>query len=118
MASALPTVFVVLAGICLALVLFQLWQSLRIVLTRGQAAPSASAHRHSGREKLLREKEELLLAIRDVRSEQELGKLSLADSQQLEQRYRARARDVLRDLDQQLAPHRERAQSMLEQALT
>jgi hypothetical protein len=117
MASALPSLFVALAGLCLALVLFQLWQSLRILLARGKALrlTSAPGHAHAGREALLREKDELLTAIRDVRSEHDLGKLSAADSQQLEQRYRTRARDVLRNLDEQLAPYRERARALLEE---
>jgi hypothetical protein len=117
MASALPSLFVALAGVCLALVLFQLWQSLRVLLARSKAPRLTSGPSHAGRAALMREKDELLTAIRDVRSEHELGKLSAADSQQLEQRYRVRAREVLRHLDEQLAPHRERARAMLEEAV-
>ena len=66
---------------------------------------------------LLREKQELLTAIRDVRAEHELGKVSAADFERLEQGYRARARDVLRELEAQVAPHREQARMLLQSAL-
>jgi hypothetical protein len=118
MASALPIFFAAAAGLCLSLVLLALWQSLRGVLSRGADLPQTSAPRHVGRAALLREKQELLTAIRDTRSEHELGKLSLNDFQELEQRYRARARDVLRDLDLQIAPYRERARALVEAALS
>jgi ribosomal protein L40E len=117
MASALPIFFAVAAGLCLALVLLALWQSLRVVLSRDEHVARASSPRHAVRAELLREKQELLTAIRDVRSEHDLGKLSLTDYQELEQRYRARARDVLRDLDRQIAPYRERARALLEMPL-
>jgi hypothetical protein len=118
MASVLPLVFVVLAGFCLCVVLFSLWQSLRLVLARDQGTSAASSPQHAGRAALLVEKNALLGAIREARSEHELGKLSLEDAEQLEQRYRVRAREVLRDLDQQLGPYRDRARAMLEEALS
>jgi hypothetical protein len=52
-----------------------------------------------------------------VRLEHDLGKVSDADLARLEQDYRSRAREVLRELEEQLAPHRPRAQRLLEQAL-
>jgi hypothetical protein len=66
---------------------------------------------------LVHEKDELLAAIRELRFEHELGKVNDADLQRFEQRYRARARDVLRMLDEQLEPHREQARALIEQAL-
>lgn len=119
MASVLPIFFVAAAGLCLTLVLLALWNSLRWTLARGEGQPAASARapEHAGRIALLREKQELLSALRDLRSEHELGKLSLADYQELEQRYRARARDVLRQLEEQVAPYRARAQALLEAAI-
>jgi ribosomal protein L40E len=117
MSSSLPIFFVVAAGLCLSLVLFMLWQSLRFVLSRDEVASFARAPRHATREALLREKQELLATIRELRSEHELGKLSDADYEQLEQSQRIRARAVLRELDQQIAPHRERAGVLLEQAV-
>jgi hypothetical protein len=117
MGSVLPIFFVVAAGLCVSLVLFALWQSLRFILVSGAAPASADGPHNAARAALLHEKQELLTAIRDVRSEHELGKVSDADSEQLEQRYRARAREVLRELDEQLEPHRGKARALIEQAL-
>jgi hypothetical protein len=117
MASVLPIFFMIAAGLCLSLVLLALWQSLRQLLVGRPGASVASAPRDPKRDALLREKQELLTAIRDVRFEHELGKVSDADFGRLEQRYRARARDVLRELDEQIAPYREEARALLERAI-
>lgn len=117
MASVLPIFFVIAAGLCLSLVLLALWQSLRQLLIGRPAARVAAAPHDSKREGLLREKQELLTAIRDVRFEHELGKVSDADFERLEQRYRARARDVLRELDEQVAPYRDEARALLQRAV-
>jgi hypothetical protein len=117
MASALPMFFVVAAGLCLSLVLLAFWQSLRLVLLDRNHVPAPRKPRNAARQALLREKQDLLNAIRDVRSEHELGKLSDGDREQFEQRYRARAREVLRELDEQIAAYRDRARSLLEEAI-
>lgn len=116
MASVLPIVFVIAAGLCLSLVLLALWQSLRGLLVRSPSALSANVPHDARRDALLREKHELLTAIRDVRFEHELGKVSDADFQRMEQGYRARAREVLRELDEQIAPYRAQARALLERA--
>jgi hypothetical protein len=106
---------VIIVGLCLTMVLFALWHSLRGLLahTRDGARPPTVS---SARAALLREKDELLAAIRELRFEHELGKVSDADFERLEQRYRVRARDVLRELDEQIAPYRARAEELLAQA--
>lgn len=116
MADALPMVFVIAAGLCLSLVLLALWHSLRGLLVRG-GGPVGSAPRIANRERLLHEKQELLTAIRDVRQEHDLGKVSDADFARLEQGYRARAREVLRELEEQLSPYRASAEQLIEKAL-
>ena len=117
MTRALPIVFLIGAGLCLALVLLWLWQSLRHLLLGRRALAHAGLPHDPRRAALLREKQELLTAIRDVRAEHELGKVSAADFERLEQGYRARARDVLRELEAQVAPHREKARLLLQKAL-
>jgi len=117
MSNALPLFFLIAAGLCLSFVLFSLWQSLRGLMLLRDTSVGSSAHRDLARERLLHEKQELLTAIRDVRLEHELRKVSDADFARLEQHYRSRAREVLRELEEQLAPHRPRAQLLLEQAL-
>jgi len=118
MSMLLPTFFVAAAGLCLLLVLLALWHSLRNVLAGaddGRRLPRASL---SGAQRaLVHEKDELLAAIRELRFEHELGKVNDADLQRFEQRYRTRAREVLRMLDEQLEPHREQARALIDQAL-
>jgi hypothetical protein len=121
MAQALPLILAALAGFALVLVLTALWQSMRVVLLggsqTGSAAPTrthdAQKSRELGREALVREKNTLLQAIRDVRFEHDLGKISDADLERLDAQYRLRARSVLAELDAQLAPYRERARTLL-----
>jgi hypothetical protein len=118
MSMLLPTFFVAAAGLCLLLVLLALWHSLRHVLAGGGAGRRVPRASLSGAQRaLVHEKDELLAAIRELRFEHELGKVNDADLQRFEQRYRARARDVLRMLDEQLEPHREQARALIEQAL-
>ena len=117
MTRALPIVFLIGAGLCLALVLLWLWHSLRHLLLGKRALAHAGLPHDVQRAALLREKQELLTAIRDVRAEHELGKVSAADCERLEQGYRMRARDVLRELEAQVAPHREKARLLLQSAL-
>ena len=122
MEALLPTFFVAAAGLCLVLVLLALWHSLRQVLADDGASSrgvgGAPRTTLSGTQAaLVHEKDELLAAIRELRFEHELGKVNDADLQRFEQRYRARARDVLRMLDEQLEPHRAQASKLIEQAL-
>ena len=119
MSMLLPTFFVAAAGVCLLLVLLALWHSLRNVLAGSDGSRSLPRASLSGEQRaLVREKDELLAAIRELRFEHELGKVNDADLQRFEQRYRARAREVLRMLDEQLEPHREQARALIEQALS
>jgi hypothetical protein len=117
MGDVLPILLVIAVGLCLSLVLLALWQSLRGLLAHVQDGPARVPAASASRAALQHEKDELLAAIRELRFEHELGKVSDADFTRLEQRYRTRARDVLRELDEQIAPHRTRAAQLLEQAL-
>ena len=117
MGALLPMLFAIAGGVCLLFVLLALWQSLRTLLGEAQGlAGEPEAATESGRRQLLREKDTLLGAIRELRFEHDLGKLSDADLAQLEQGYRGRARDVLRELDEELEPHRQAARALIEQA--
>ena len=117
MGALLPMLFAIAGGVCLLFVLLALWQSLRTLLADVQGlSGEAEAVTESGRRSLVREKESLLGAIRELRFEHDLGKLSDADLAQLESGYRGRAREVLRELDEELEPHREAARALVEQA--
>jgi len=117
MGALLPMLFAVAGGLCLLLVLLALWQSLRTLLADAQGlAGDSEVVTEGGRRELVREKETLLGAIRELRFEHDLGKLSDADLAQLEGGYRGRAREVLRELDEELEPHRAAARALIERA--
>jgi hypothetical protein len=115
MPNLLPIVFIVLASTALVLTLLWLWQSLRHAFVHTLAAPTASEVISPERAALLAEKRTLLLALKDLESERDSGKLSPDDYQDLNEQYRKRAREVLRELDGMIAPHRGRAKELLSQ---
>lgn len=115
MPDLLPMLFIALGAGALVLTLFWLWQSLRQAFAHADEAPVGVAFAgSSARTSLLAEKHELLVALKDLESERDSGKLSDADYHELNARYRARARDVLKSLDAQLAPHRDAARALLQ----
>ena len=113
MPNLLPIVFIVLASLALVLTLLWLWQSLRHAFVHTLGAPPASDVISPERAALLQEKQSLLLALKDLESEREAGKLSGEDYRDLNEQYRKRAREVLLQLDGMLSPHRERARALL-----
>src|SRR6478735_5384903 len=115
MAELLPKILVVAGGLCLSFMLLAFWQSLRGVIAHAGQETQRTSGVSAARAALLREKETLLASLRELRLEHELGKLGDADFQRLEQGYRARAREVLRSLDDQLAPYRGQAEALLAQ---
>lgn len=117
MADVLPMFFLVAAGLSLSLMLLALWHSLRAVLSPGDAAGVLRSVTNTRRDALLHEKNELLATLRELRSEHELGKLSDADFAELDNRHRARAREVLRELDEEIEPLRAQARAIIEAAL-
>jgi len=117
MADVLPMFFLVAAGLALSLMLLALWHSLRAVLSPGDAAGVLRSVTNTRRDALLHEKNELLATLRELRSEHELGKLSDGDFAELDNRHRARAREVLRELDEEIEPLRAQARAIIEAAL-
>ncbi len=112
----LPDAVLVLACGMLLLVISLLWNSLQgltgespISLDEalGLGAPSAEEE----------QKRAVLRALKDLEYEHSVGKISEEDYASLTARYRAEAKALLRSLDQNLAPNRERAEKMLEERL-
>ncbi|HET8938199.1 MAG TPA: zinc ribbon domain-containing protein [Polyangiales bacterium] len=118
MPNLLPIVFIVLAATALALTLLWLWQSLRHAFVHTLGAPKASDVVSPERAALLAEKRTLLLALKDLEAERDSGKLSGDDYQELNEQYRKRAREVLRELDGLIGPHRGLAKQLLAAAAT
>ena len=113
MPNVLPIAFIVLASSALVFTLLWLWQSLRHAFVHTLAAPKHSEVVSPERAALLAEKHTLLLALKDLENERVSGKLSGDDYDELNEQYRKRAREVLRELDALLSPHRGRAKELL-----
>jgi double zinc ribbon protein len=110
---SLPGVFMGLAAVMLVLALAALWQSLRSAFGEHAHADATRANLPE-RAQLVDEKNSLLRAIKDIAFEREVGKLSEDDFARLDRSYRLRAKEVLRKLDEDLAPFLERAEQLID----
>lgn len=114
---SLPALFIGLAGVTLVLALMALWQSLRVVFGAPNRAASSAPLRTHQRRALLDEKVSLLRSIKELTFDKEVGKVSDEDFQRLNADYRARAKRVLRELDQDLEPFIGEAEALVSNAL-
>lgn len=120
MSGVLPILFAVLAAGALLGALVSIWQSLRAAFGAGEAAAAggwAAMGESAERQALLAEKESLLRSIEDLAFDHQVGKLSDADFERLDRALRARAREVLRLLDEDLGPYRDRAEELIRRHL-
>lgn len=108
----LPLALLVAAGAVLVFVVFLLWSSLQSLtgeteLTLEEAfemgAPSAEEER----------KQAVFRALKDLEYERSVGKITEHDYAELSARYRAEAKRLLRQLDEELGPRRDRAEADL-----
>jgi hypothetical protein len=108
--------FIALAALALILTMLWLWQSLRLAFVH--AVSDEPVHSQAARERsaLLAEKRAALLALKDLESERDAGKLSQEDFIELNDQYRTRARTALQHLDGLLAPYRADARALIENA--
>jgi hypothetical protein len=89
-----------------------LWGSLRILA--GDAPISLHEAIDLGAPSELQErKQKILLALKDLQREHSLGKISDEDFKELSARYRAEAKQLLREMDEDLAPVRQKAEVLL-----
>ena len=109
-------VFIALAAGALLAAIWLLWESvqgltgdapLTLEEALGLGAPSAEEER----------KQAVLRVLKDLDYEREVGKISEADYHELSRRYRQQAKDLLRRLDDTLAPARARAEQLLNERL-
>ena len=107
-----PGYFIGVASVLAILALLAMYQSFRGVFGH-RGVVSGLRTSLPERAALLDEKNALLRAIKDIAFEHEVGKLSDADFQRLDRSYRLRAKDVLRKLDEDLAPFIERAEKLV-----
>lgn len=118
LAVSLPGVFIGLAGVMLLAGMAALWQSLRTAFGGGprQDLDVGGAVDHE-RAALLEEKKTLLRAIKDIQFEREVGKISEEDFARLDKAYRRRAKEVLRQLDQDLGEFLTKAERLVADAM-
>ena len=113
MTQVLPIVFMVLASGCLLIAIVGTWLSLRGLFGGDEAEALSQTEASRRYAELLDEKAALLRSIKDLEFEREVGKLSEADFDRLNKQFRRRAKQILRELDRDLGPHREEAGKLL-----
>lgn len=107
-----------LAGLSLLFGLVTFWRSLAVAFTNEKEDKTIDTESDPKRRELLDERQSLLETLRDLQHDLETGKLSKADFEEIDQRTRARAKDVLRELDAQLDPYREKAEALIRESMS
>ena len=111
--SAGPAILVLAGGVLFGTICL-LWASLR---TLGGDAPlpedleAIAARMHSVNDAESRKKA-ILLSLQDLENERAIGKVDESDYGELAARYRDQAKRILRELDEQVEPMRERAEQL------
>jgi hypothetical protein len=117
--GSLGSALLVLAAGTLLGTIALLWASVRTLsgdapLPEGFAALAAQQH---GVDALGERKRRALRALKDLESEHALGKIDDADYEDVVARYREDAKQVMREMDLQVAPLREEAERIAQQYL-
>ena len=95
-----PAVFVCLAYLAVVSTVYALWRTGVVVVADDEAGGDSTWGRSLGaRGELEREKKTLLKAIKEAEFDREMGKLSKADAEEMIAIYRARAIEVIKELD-------------------
>ena len=113
MRAFLPSAFIVLSGGCLLFAISFLWAALRSLFGGKSDTQVTESVAMRKRHELLDEKEAALKSLKDLEFEHEVGKLSDEDFKRLQAEFRTRAKHVLRELDEDLREHREKAEQVL-----
>jgi len=95
-----PAVFVCLAYLAVVSTVYALWRTGVVVVADEEAGGDSTWGRSLGaRGELEREKKTLLKAIKEAEFDREMGKLSKSDAEEMIAIYRARAIEVIKELD-------------------
>lgn len=114
-----PEAWISFAGLSLLLGLFALWQSLRASFGLAEQDETAlTVDGSEARTMLLHEKEAVLENIRDLEFEHEAGKISERDYEAQNAALRERAKEILKLLDEDVAPYRKEADALLARRLS
>jgi hypothetical protein len=110
----LAAFLIVVGGLGLLAALLAFWQSLRAAFGATDAWAAGSFVTESERRTaLFEEKRALLASIKDLEFEKDAGKISADDFARLNRALRDRATDVLRLLDEDVKPYREKAEKLI-----
>lgn len=108
-----PALFFAISSVALIAALAAIWSSLRVAFGGGPGVVIETARDLPDHAALVEEKNSLLRAIKDLEYEHAVGKISDADHQRLDAAYRARAKQVLAQLDRDVKPLYERAERLI-----
>jgi hypothetical protein len=106
-----PAVLTV-TGIVILFSIFAVWQSVRM-LTGELPVPEDMALVKLGRRgTLMEQKRSVLRALKDLENERDIGKIEADDFEAVALRYRNEAKGILRAMDAEVLPYRERAEAL------
>ena len=94
-----PAVFVCLAYLAVVSTVYALWRTGVVAVTEEEGGDSTWGRSLGAVGELEREKKTLLKAIKEAEFDREMGKLSKSDADEMIGIYRARAIEVIRELD-------------------
>jgi hypothetical protein len=102
----------VLGASVLLLAILALWNSVRSLTGELDVDPELIQAQNKFVSDRAAEKERVLRALKDLENERDIGKLDEADFKAVSARYREEAKDLLREMDAEVAPHREKAEEL------
>lgn len=112
-----PVVVVSLGYLAVVLAVTNLWRVGAAAVSPEDTSAEAWSRPFGERGELEREKRTLLRSIKEAEFDQAMGKLSKADADELIRMYRARAIDIIKELDRLDAGHAESPRQAIEREL-
>ena len=117
MTTFLPFAFIALSTVALFSAIAFLWASLRSILAGEHGKYVRQSEATRARAELVIEKDAVLRSLKDLEFERAVGKLSDEDFARLDAQFRAKAKIILKQLDDDLKEHRDKAQKLLDEEL-
>jgi hypothetical protein len=99
-------------AVIMLLAILALWNSVRSLTGDLEIDPRIVEAQNVVVSSRSREKERILRALKDLENERDLGKLDEADFKEVSHRYREEAKALLRQMDEDIAPYREKAEAL------
>jgi hypothetical protein len=113
MKAVLPVLFITCSAFALLFAISFVWASLRALFGGPHELYLEQSEAVRKRAELLVEKEAVLRSLKDLEFERDVGKLSQEDFKRLDAEFRARAKRILKLLEDDLREHREKAQKLI-----